>query len=459
MPPQAKPAAAHAFLDFVNASPTPFHAVAVAAGRLEKSGFRKLREQDSWEDELKAGGRYYFTRNQNSLVAFALPSQWKAGTGNGLSIVATHVDSPNLRIRPNSKKTKDGYLRVGVETYGGGIWATWLDRDLSIAGRIVTTDQSGSQFTSKLIKVDRPVLRIPNLAIHLNREVNKNLTFNKETEFVPILGLATEKLNESKDEQRSTEPTKHEPALLSLLANELSVAPESIADMELSLYDTQPATLGGIADEFIFSPRLDNLLSSFCAVEALAETPDSVDGNVNCIALFNHEEVGSVSTTGAEGNLIPSLFHRLSPNTRVEAQSIAKSFVISADVSHALHPSYSGKHEENHQPRLNQGIAIKVNNNQRYATDAIGSFLVHKLAEKKGRKLQEFVARNDIPCGSTVGPYLSKLGVRTVDVGQTILSMHSCRETGGSHDVQEAIDLFSALFEGFAKLDAQMNLD
>lgn len=214
-----------------------------------------------------------------------------------------------------------------------------------------------------------------------------------------------------------------------------------------------------MANEFIFSSRLDNLLSTFCAVEALAETPVPRDGNVNCIALFNHEEIGSVSTTGANGNLIPSLFQRLSPDASVEAQSIARSFVISADVSHAVHPSYSGKHEDNHQPRLNEGIAVKINNNQRYATDAVGSFLVRKLAERKGRKLQEFSARNDIPCGSTVGPFLSKLGVRTVDVGQTILSMHSCRETGGSHDVQAAIDLFTSFFEGFATLDAQMKLD
>jgi aspartyl aminopeptidase len=217
--------------------------------------------------------------------------------------------------------------------------------------------------------------------------------------------------------------------------------------------------IGGVTNEFIFSPRLDNLLSSFCAVEAIAEGSHNTEGNVNCIALFNHEEVGSGSTTGAGGSLIPLLLPRLSPESSAYAQSVAKSFLISADMTHAVHPSYSNKHEENHQPIINGGIAVKVNHNQRYASDALGTFLVRKLAQKKGGKVQEFVARNDMACGSTVGPMLSKIGIRTVDVGNPMLSMHSCREMAGSHDVQSAIELFSAFFEGFAELDAQLALE
>jgi len=455
---QKGPPAAHAFLEFVNASPTPFHAVSVAAGRLEKSGFSKLREQDEWN--LKEGGKYYFTRNQSSLVAFALPPKWKAGTG--ISCVATHVDSPNLHIRPTSKKSTQGYLQVGVETYGGGLWHTWLDRDLSVAGRVVVTNDNGSEFASRLVKVNKPILRIPNLAIHLDGSANTSFTFNKQTEFIPILGQVAEKFNEPKKGGVGTSSAtsdNHHPALLALLAQELSVAPEHIAELDLSLYDTQPSVLGGIDNEFIFSPRMDNLVSSFCAVEALAEGSHNSEGNVSAIALFNHEEVGSSSTSGAGGSLLPFLIQRLSPDKSAHAQSVAKSFLISADMTHGIHPSYPSKHEENHQPLLNGGIAVKVNHQQRYASDAIGVFLVRKLVERKGGQVQEFVARNDMRCGSTVGPTLSLTGIRTVDVGNPMLSMHSCREMASSHDVQSAIDLFTSLFEGFATLDAQLMLE
>ncbi|KZT24430.1 peptidase M18, aminopeptidase I [Neolentinus lepideus HHB14362 ss-1] len=470
IPVTAASEAASRFLNFVNASPTPFHAVHNAAIRLEKAGFRKIREKDDWEKDLKAGGKYYFTRNQSSLLAFTIPQKWKQGAG--VSIVATHVDSPNLRVRPISKRSKEGYLQVGVETYGGGIWHSWLDRDLSLAGRIVVSDKNGG-FDSKLIRVETPLLRIPTLAIHLDRNVNDSFKFNQETEFVPILGLIASELNSSSASEGKKEDVQatasdisknHHPALLSVLANELSVAPEDINDFELHLYDTQPSVLGGINNEFIFSPRLDNLVSSFCAVEAIAETVSSasfptLEGNVNCIALFNHEEIGSVSTSGAESSLIPSLLERLSPTPSLLAQSISRSFLISADMGHAVHPNYRSKHEENHAPQMNGGIVIKTNAKQRYASDAIGSFLVKKLVERKGGKVQEYEVRNDMACGSTVGPMLSKIGMRTVDVGNAMLSMHSIRETAGSQDIRNAIDLFSSFFEGFAELDRGLTVD
>ncbi|PFH51426.1 hypothetical protein AMATHDRAFT_191481 [Amanita thiersii Skay4041] len=458
--------AASRLLKFVNASPTPFHAVHNAAARLEQAGFQKIREKDQWENQVKPGGKYYFTRNQSSLVAFTLPQKWTQGAG--LSIVATHVDSPNLRVRPISKRSGSGYLQVGIETYGGGIWHSWLDRDLSLAGRIVISGRDGD-FTSRLVKIDRPLLRIPTLAIHLNRGVNDKLQFNQETEFVPIFGLIEKQLNgPTKTITEATSAASiqqnHHPALLALLASELSVAPEEIHDFELSLYDTQPATLGGINNEFIFSPRMDNLFSSFCAVEAMAESVSTsasptLEGNVNCIALFNHEEIGSVSTSGAESSLIPTILNRLSPSPSALAQSIARSFLISADMSHALHPNYTSKHEDNHKPLMNGGIVIKTNAKQRYASDAISSFILKQLVAKKGGKVQEYEVRNDMACGSTVGPMLSKIGIRTVDVGNAMLSMHSVRETAGAQDVQSAIDLFTSFFEGFAELDKQLVVD
>jgi len=267
-----------------------------------------------------------------------------------------------------------------------------------------------------------------------------------------------------KDKVSSSIQENHHPAILALLSDVLSVSPEEIHDFELSLYDTQPAVLGGINNEFIFSPRLDNLVSSFCAVEALAESATAqyfptLEGNVNCIALFNHEEIGSVSTSGAESSLIPSLLERLSPTPASFAHSVSQSFMISSDMGHALHPNFTSKHEEVHRPIINGGIVIKTNANQRYATDAISSFIVKQLAERKGGKVQEFTVRNDIPCGSTVGPMLSKIGIRTVDIGNAMLSMHSIRETAGSHDVQSAIDLFTSFFEGFRALDKKLTVD
>ncbi|KAH9846939.1 aspartyl aminopeptidase [Lenzites betulinus] len=460
---QAGPEAAHKLVAFVNASPTPFHAVQAASARLEKAGFQKIREQDDWDKTLKAGGKYYFTRNQSALIAFTLPQKWQPG-GAGVSIVATHIDSPNLRIRPVSKRSKAGYLQVGVELYGGGIWHSWFDRDLSLAGRVVLADKSGN-FQAKLVKINKPLLRIPTLAIHLERGSSDNFQFNTETEFVPILAQAVEsKLNSSPNDKSETPPGassiqgNHHPALLSLLAEHLSVAPETIHDFELHLYDVQPSVLGGLNSEFVFSPRMDNQFSSFAAVEAIATFAASssfnvLEGNVNCIALFNHEEIGSVSTSGAESSLIPFLLQRLAPTPAAYAQSVARSFLISADMGHALHPNYPSKHEDNHAPRMNGGVVIKTNAKQRYASDSIGSFVVKKLIERKGGKVQEYEVRNDMACGSTVGPFLSKIGVRTVDVGCAMLSMHSIRETAGSEDVQNAIDLFTSFFEGFNEID------
>ncbi|KAG9104731.1 hypothetical protein FRC06_011625 [Ceratobasidium sp. 370] len=466
------PKAAESLLEFLNASPTPFHATHNAATKLEAAGFQRVYEKDSWEKELKEGGKYFFTRNQSSLIAFTLPKGWKEGAG--FSIVGTHTDSPCLRVRPVSKRSKVGYLQVGVETYGGGIWHTWFDRDLSLAGRVVVTDKSGEKFTSRLVNLKRPILRIPSLAIHLDRTVNDNFKFNQETQFMPILGLISSQLNaasKGSGEEKFVMPpggsnvqNNHHPALLELLADEISVAPEEIHDFELCLYDVQPSQAGGIQNEFVFSPRLDNLMSSFCAVEAMIESVSAksalpLEGNVNVIALFNHEEIGSVSTSGAESSLLPSLFQRLSPSPAAHAQSIAQSFLVSADMGHAVHPNYTSSHEEVHRPEINGGLVLKTNAKQRYATDAIGTFLIRKLVEKKGGRIQEFEVRNDMACGSTVGPMLSKLGVRTVDVGMPMLSMHSIRETAGTKDVQSYIDAFQSLFEGFTNLDASLKVD
>ncbi|EJU06187.1 aspartyl aminopeptidase [Dacryopinax primogenitus] len=450
---------------FLNGSPTPFHAVRNASARLEEAGFTRIRETDQWE--LKPGGRYYYTREQRSLIAFTLPQGWKAGTG--VSIVATHTDSPNLRIRPVSNKTSSGYLQVAVETYGGGLWHTWFDRDLSVAGRVVVATPGTTQFQTKLVKVERPLIRIPNLAIHLDRTINDQFKFNKETEFIPFLGVLSEELNkmpepkyEEKGPQIKPAPSeRHHPALLAVLAEEMSCAPEEINDFELALYDTNPSTVGGLQNEFVFSPRLDNLMSTFCALEAICEsvTLEKKTDNVNCIAMFDHEEIGSASGVGAQGSLLPSFLSRLSPTPEQHAHSVARSMLISADMTHAFHPSYASKYQDGHRTMINGGMVIKTNANQRYATEAIGAWVVRRLAARRGGAIQDYEGRNDMPCGSTVGPLLSQLGLRTVDVGAPMWSMHSVRETCGAHDVPAAVNLFLALFEGWRDEVGELMVD
>ncbi|KAG8880249.1 hypothetical protein FRB97_000961 [Tulasnella sp. 331] len=474
--------AANALVTFINASPTAWHAVHNASALLEKAGFKRVEEGSNWEKDLEGGSKVFYTRNQSTLLAFTVPKAgFKPGTGVSAPTCAfAHGNLADFEID-----------QVGVETYGGGIWHSWFDRDLSLAGRVVVANQSSAstkdsrtidshKFTSKLVKINRPILRIPTLAIHLDRGVNDNFKFNNETEFIPILGQISaqlngkrakqvEKMGDSSDDDDklqtggSVVANNHHLGLLDLLAEELGVGVDAIQDFELATYDTQPSCLGGLNNEFIFSPRLDNLMSTFSAVEAIIRSSSQsslqeLEGNINAIICFNHEEVGSVSSTGAESSMLPNFLSRLSPTPSEHATTISRSFLISADVGHAVHPNYTAKHEENHRPVMNGGIALKTNAKQKYTTDAWGSFLIRKLVERKGGNVQEFSSRNDMPCGSTVGPMLSKIGVRTVDVGMTILSMHSCRETGGAHDVQSYIDLFQAFFEGFATLDKDLQV-
>lgn len=403
-----------------------------------------------------------------------------------MSFAVGHVDSPCLKIRPVSKRQRGGYLQVGCELYGGGLWHTWFDRDLSVAGRvIVRTPGAKSEFTSKLVKVDRPILRIPTLAIHLDRGVNDNLKFNKETEFLPILGLVADQLNSSAAPSRSGTPKpednksvngrsdaqandeRHQPLLLAVLADELGCDVNDIQDFELSLFDTQPSAIGGVSNEFIFAPRLDNLMTSFASVEGICAAVEaegakpSEETNARCVILFDNEEVGSVSHHGAESNLLPSfveLLTTLPGSKKGYYQILANSFLISADMGHALHPNYEGRYEANNAPRMGNGVVIKTNANQRYTSNAQTTFLLRRVAERAGVPLQEFEIRNDSACGSTVGPHLST-HVRTVDIGLASLSMHSIREMAGSGDVKHYIKLFKTFFEIYSQVDASLQVD
>lgn len=473
-----------------------YHATKSAAERFEKAGFKLIRERDSWASTLRPGGKYYLTRNASTIVAFTIGRKWRPG--NPVAIVGAHTDSPCLRIKPVSKKSNVGFIQVGVETYGGGIWTSWFDRDLSIAGRVLVKE--GDNFVQKLIKVEKPLLRIPTLAIHLHRQTNFDP--NKESELFPIAGLAAAELNkgvnvekpEEKDDEDADEDFKplkamterHHPHVLDVIASEAGVEVSAIVDFELVLYDTQKSCIGGINDEFIFSPRLDNLGMTYCSVEGLigsVEDDSSLDedNTIRLTVCFDHEEIGSTSAQGANSNLLPAVIRRLSvlPGNRDTAsegsyeavhhegeeatayeQTLSRSFLVSADMAHSVHPNYAGKYESSHQPAMNGGTVIKINANQRYATNSPGIVLIQECARAAGVPLQLFVVRNDSPCGSTIGPGLAAaLGMRTLDLGNPQLSMHSIRETGGTADVANGIRLFKEFFETYGTLEPKILID
>ncbi|KAI9724872.1 MAG: hypothetical protein M1812_000148 [Candelaria pacifica] len=501
------------FLSFLNASPTPFHTVQSAKQRLMKAGFMEIKERDAWASTVQPGGKYYLTRNASSIVAFAVGKKWKSG--NPIAMIGAHTDSPCLRIKPVSKKQSDGFLQVGVETYGGGLWHTWFDRDLGIAGRAMIKTDDG-HFIQKLIKIDKPILRVPTLAIHLDRQ--ETFTFNKETQLFPIAGLAAAELNRqggnndtpvdgAKDGEADApfHPLKalaerHHPYIVELIANEAGVKPAELVDFEMVLYDTQKACIGGINDELIFSARLDNLGMSFCSTMALIESLASSaaldkEPSIRLISLFDHEEIGSQTAQGADSNLLPAVIRRLSVlpssseadsdrsydklassesdvSTAYE-QTLSSSFLISADMAHSVHPNYPAKYESDHRPEMNKGTVIKINANARYATNSPGIVLLQEIARRaqsspvdteqslsRGVPLQLFVVRNDSSCGSTIGPMLSAaLGARTLDLGNPQLSMHSIRETGGVYDVEYGIRLFASFFEHFSELERKIQVD
>ncbi|KAH3661782.1 hypothetical protein OGAPHI_005960 [Ogataea philodendri] len=468
---------AQEFVDFVNASPTPYHVVNTVKSKLDADGFVQLSERDNWAGKVKKNSKYYVTRNSSSIIAFTVGGEYTPG--NGIAIVGGHTDSPVLRIKPISDQKREGYVQVGVETYGGGIWHTWFDRDLSVAGRVFVNE--GGKFVSKLVKLDKPILRIPTLAIHLTKDRYVKFEFNKETQFRPIAGQTAEEssgcckgeeLTESEFQSVKSVVERHSKKLLDLIAQELSVEVSQIEDFELILYDTQKSTIGGLNDEFIFSPRLDNQVTCYTATTGLIKSTKQLatQTGIQLISLFDHEEIGSQSAQGADSSFLPNILERitkLTANPEVDLKSelgssyflttMSKSFILSSDMAHGVHPNYGENYESLNRPQLNQGPVIKINANQRYVTNSAGIVLLKQIGALAKVPQQLFVVRNDSPCGSTIGPMISaKLGVRTLDLGNPQLSMHSIRETCGSHDIEKLVLLFESYFEHFAELEQKI---
>ncbi|MBF5039624.1 M18 family aminopeptidase [Methylophilus sp. 13] len=410
---------AQALLDFIDQSPSPWHAVDTVASRLKAHGFKNLRENEPWQ--FKAGGKYFVVRDGGSIIAFVLGQQ--ALADSGLRIVGAHTDSPGLRLKPHAAYSTEGLAQLGVEVYGGPILATFTDRDLSLAGRVVLRTPEGLQ--TRLVKLEQPMARLPNLAIHMNREVNeKGLVLNKQTGLPLIFGHAA----------NSTEAKQ---LLIDTLAGKLAVPADVIAGWDLTFYDTQRGSFWGMEQEFIANSQLDNLASCHAALEALlgTETPQAT----SICALFDHEEVGSESATGAGGSFLLDVIERICHSTHLtpedKLRSFANSFFISADMAHAFHPNHAGSYEPCHHVQVNQGPVIKTNANQRYSTNAVTAARFIHLCEQAEVPYQQYAHRTDLGCGSTIGPIMAaQLGIATVDVGNPMWAMHSLRESAGVLD-------------------------
>ena len=408
---------------FIDDSPSPFHVAMNAATLLEASGFRS-----TGLDSSEGAGKFVSVVD-GSLIAWVVPEGARADTP--FRIVGAHTDSPNLHLKPSPNADAHGYRRLGVETYGGVLLNSWLDRDLGLSGRLAV--RSGNAVEMKLVKISEPLLRIPQLAIHLDRDISsKGLLLNKQAHMAPVYGLSSP---DSKD-------------MMTLVASAAGVAVSDIVGSELMLHDTAPSQFIGAQQEFVSAPRLDNQLSCHAAVTSIGGVASS--DVISMVVLFDHEEVGSVSATGAATSSLPRLLTSITSSIGGSASdhqaALSHSLFISSDNAHATHPNYAERHEPQHHVAMNDGPVLKFNSNQRYTTNAKSEGIFRLAAERAGVHTQEFVSRSDLPCGSTIGPTVSALlGMNAFDVGCPQLAMHSCRELAGTNDAWDLTLLLAEL--------------
>jgi len=404
-------------LEFIDQSSTSFHAVENLKNELFKQNYTELKEEANWS--LEKGGKYFVTRAEGSIVVFKTPKKWTSDYA--FSIIGAHTDSPCLRIKNNPISTKEGYQLLNIEIYGGVLLTSWFDKDLYFGGRLIIENENGEW------------LRIPRLAIHLDRAVNKEgFKPNPQEHMFPVIGL---------DKDLKFEDW---------IKKETGIS-GTILSWDLFLFDAEKSSLGGIHKEFIFAPRLDNLASVHASFEAL-QLSDSQNKNLQMAVYFQHEEIGSESQNGANSNFLEATLKRIhghiSSNEETYFQTLARSFFISADMAHAVHPNYSEKHDSNHKPHIGAGPVIKSNANMRYATDAFSIAKFKQWCTKANVPFQDFCSRNDIGCGSTIGPMTAaKLGIPTIDVGNPMLSMHSIREMCGVKDHNAIIKVFTEFYK------------
>jgi len=407
-------------LDFLEESPTPFHATESLSKRLADSGFVQLDEADRWD--LKKGGQYFVTRNDSSLIAFVYADD--DISSGGISMVGAHTDSPCLKLKPNTVIHKKGYIQLGVEVYGGVLLNPWFDRDLSLAGRVSGLNGQG-ELVHPLVDFKRPLAIIPSLAIHLDAQANKERSINAQTDIPPIMMQG--------DESVSFEE---------ILCKETGL--KEVLDFELLFYDTQPPGFVGLNQEFLASARLDNLLSCYVGLQSIINASKSRHALLIC---SDHEEVGSESTAGAAGPFLEMVLKRICPDHESYSRMINASMMISADNAHGVHPNFESKHDANHGPLLNHGPVVKVNANQRYASNSRTVSRFKLLCKENDVPFQSFVTRTDMGCGSTIGPITAtKLGVKTIDVGLPTFAMHSIRELAGEKDAYFLFKVLKSYF-------------
>jgi aspartyl aminopeptidase len=417
-------------MSFLTASPSPYHAAASAAQRLEKAGFRQVAETDAWDGT--SGGKYVL--RGGAIVAWYVPEG--AAPHTPFRIVGAHTDSPNLRVKPLPDTGAHGWRQVAVEIYGGPLMNSWLDRDLGLAGRLTLRDGS-----TRLVNVDRPLLRVPQLAIHLDRTVSSDgLKLDKQRHLQPVWGLG--------DDVRDGD-------LIAFLGQEAGLPAGEVAGWDLMVHSVEPPAYLGRDRELLAGPRMDNLLSVHAGTAALGAVAGGGGGlpYIPVLAAFDHEESGSQSDTGADGPLLGSVLERSvfarGGSYEDRARAFAGTVCLSSDTGHAVHPNYAERHDPTHHPRAGGGPLIKVNVNNRYATDGSGRAVFAAACEKAGVPFQSFVSNNSMPCGTTIGPITAaRHGILTVDIGVAILSMHSARELCAADDPFLLANALVAFLEG-----------
>ena len=407
-------------LDYIYESPTAFNAVNTSKDLLIKNGFSEVKLNEKWK--LKVGGKYFITKNSSSLTAFVINSD---NMEEGFRIIGSHSDSPSFRIKPSAEiSVEDTYLKLNTEGYGGAILSSWFDRPLAIAGRVILKSQNVLCPREEIININKPICIIPSLAIHMNREVNDGYKFNKQKDTLPLVGLINETLE--KDD-----------FLLKEISKTLDVDKEDILDFDLYLYEYEKGSIIGPNEEFISSSRLDNLSMAHASLHGLIDSKGK--SGINMVVIFDNEEVGSSTKQGADSNMLLNIMERICLSLGKDRQdfftSLYSSFLISADLAHALHPNFMEKHDPTNRPIMGGGPVIKVSANQLYTSDAFSAGVYKNICEKCGVKYQQFVNRSDQRGGSTIGPISSThLDINSVDIGSPILSMHSIRELGSVED-------------------------
>lgn len=419
-------------LEFIEKSPTCFHAVENMKKALAEAGCRELMESEEWK--LSPGQGYFVTRNGSSLIAFRLPE----GSAEGFHITAAHSDSPAFKIKESPEMAVEGaYIKLNTEMYGGMILSTWLDRCLSVAGRIVVKGEKGLE--TRLVNVEKDLLVIPNVAIHMNREINSSHAYNPQTDMLPLYACPDESMGEGKGKG----------ALMKRIAGEAGVDPKDILGHDLFLYPREKGRIIGEKGEFVLSPRLDDLQCVYAAHRAFAESvPERF---INVCAVFDNEEVGSGTRQGADSTFLEDVLWRIGEglglSRSMTLQLIAGSFLISADNAHGVHPNHPEKADPTNRPYLNRGIVIKYHGSQKYATDAVSAAVMKSICERAEVPYQTYANRSDIPGGSTLGNIsTAHVSVSSVDIGLPQLAMHSAVETAGVKDTRYAIDTFKVFF-------------